>query len=155
MSLTMVSQLPGQYRDELEKILFFNPRQQEAGRGIAETVEKYGAPQIYEKGGHLCLRTERFPDSHYLYALDKSGKTPVLAGVLLFLQNPENTLEALYIAAAEPYMESECSLESSAAYQLMDTLFQIGGRLKGVEKVGISCYRSKRRYFPVKRPNVV
>lgn len=150
MSLKVVSQLSVQYRDDLEKILFFNPRQHEVVHGIAKSVEKYGAPQIYEKEGNLCLRTERFSDFQYLYASDDTGKSPVLAGVLIFVRDPENTLEALHIAAVEPYLADEGSLESSAAYQLVETLFQIGGRLRGVEKIGISCYRSKRRYFSVK-----
>ncbi len=150
MPLKIVSQLSVQYRDDLEKILFFNPRQHEVVHGIAKSVEKYGAPQIYEKEGNLCLRTERFSDFQYLYALDDAGKSPVLAGVLIFVRDPNNILEALHIAVAESYIAGERSLEASAAYQLTQALIQIGGRLRGVEKVGISCYCSKRIYVSVK-----
>jgi hypothetical protein len=155
MPLTLVSQLPVQYREELEKILFFNSRQHESIQGIKKSVEKYGGPRIYEKNGCLGLCTERVPDSQYLYALDETKNPAVLAGMLLFVRNSANTLEALHIAAAESYMASEQSLESSAAYQFTQTLIQIGGRLRGVERVGISCYRGRRRYFSVKGSNIV
>jgi hypothetical protein len=155
MPLTLVSQLPVQYRGELEKILFFNSRQHESIEGIKKSVEKYGGPRIYEKNGCLGLCTEKIPDSQYLYALDEMKNPAVLAGMLLFVRDPANTLEALHIAAAESYMASEQSLESSAAYQLVQALIQIGGRLRGVDRVGISCYRSERRYFSVKDTRVV
>ena len=152
MKLKMISHLPAQHREALENLLFFNPRQHRIRLGIERSIEKYGAPRIYEQNGHLSLCTERFSDFQYLYALDESKKSVVLAGVLIFVREKNNTLEALHVAAAHSYLVSECSLEESVVYQLIQTLLKIGNRLRGIEQVGVSCYRSKRRYFCVKAP---
>jgi len=147
MSLTLISHLPLQYREALEEILFFNPGQHSARLGIEKSVEKYGLPQIYENDGRIGIRTEKFTEFQCLYALDKSKDPAVLAGVLVFVRDPLNTLEALHLAVSEPYAAHHRGFDQSASYQLIDQLLRIGAKVKGVERVGISCYRSNRRYF--------
>lgn len=151
MSLTLISYLSVQYREALEDILFFNSRQHMARMGIEKSVEKYGHPRIYEDAGRLGIRTDKFSEFQYLYAMDNTTVPAVLAGVLIFVRDPIDTLEALHIAAAEPYMVPGRNLESSAAYQLISALLRIGEKLRNIEKIGISCYRSKRIYFSVQR----
>ena len=60
------SLLPASYRDELERIVFFNPKQGLVTAPLVESVRRYGVPSIVEEEDRLRFRVSAFglaPDS--------------------------------------------------------------------------------------------
>jgi hypothetical protein len=101
--LRFSSTLPLSYRDELERLVFFNPAQALYKEPLVAAVNKYGVPSIVEDGATLRLAVPVFRSIQSLYALDESEATEVLAGVAMFVRENEDTMLLLHLALHESY----------------------------------------------------
>ena len=103
LRLRFSSTLPLSYRDELERLVFFNPAQSLYREPLLASVNQYGVPSIVEDGPHLRLAVPAFRAIQSLYALDEAEEHEVLAGVAMFVRETETTLLVLHLALHETY----------------------------------------------------
>jgi hypothetical protein len=102
-TIRFTSVLPVSYRDELERIVFFNPEQDRVTAPLLNAVRRYGVPSIVEDGGTLRFRVPAFGLIQSLYALDESEPPSRLAGVVMFVRESADTMLLLHLAIHEAY----------------------------------------------------
>jgi hypothetical protein len=102
-TIRFTSVLPVSYRDELERIVFFNPNQDRVVAPLVDAVRRYGVPSIVEDGETLRFRVPAFGLVQSLYALDEAEQPLRLAGVVMFVRESADTMLLLHLAVHEAY----------------------------------------------------
>ena len=92
---------PG-YSKALEQLMFFNPAQKTVLSAIADSIETYGEPIVYNDGEHLRVEVKKLGIVQTLFALDGD----ILAGVLLYSRVSLERLVVIHIALDEDYSSS-------------------------------------------------
>jgi hypothetical protein len=102
-SITFTSVLGRRHRQELEKLLFFNPGQHRVRAAILEAIEKYGIPKVVEEQGWLRVRLDSGREVQTLFAMSLAGLSPKLAGVMVYTRLEVETILLLHMAVARDY----------------------------------------------------
>ncbi len=97
------SQLSASHREELERIVFFNPDQGLVTAPLLASVHRYGVPTIVEEDGCLRFRVEAYGPLQTFYAFDDSATPARLAGVAMFTRENRVSIVVLHLAAHEDY----------------------------------------------------
>jgi hypothetical protein len=91
------------FREELERIVFFNPAQSSIAAPLVDSIQRYGVPSVVEEDGCLRFRVHAFGMLQTLYALDETEAPAALVGVTMFTRDRHRNLLVLHIAAHEDY----------------------------------------------------
>lgn len=134
-SLFFSSLLPIAYRDELERIVFFNPEQGRVTESIIDSVHRYGVPLIVEESGTLRFRVPAFGQVQTLYAMDLAEQPPCLAGVVMFLREPRDTILVLHLAVHEDYVAAGLHGEAWATPRLLAAVRNACQRIRGITRM--------------------
>jgi hypothetical protein len=128
------SSLPATYRQALEELVFFNPRQHAAEAGIMQAVDLYGPPAIEDDGAGLRVAVGKRADAQCLFALAGNDGAPELAGMVMYLRVSKQEVVVLHIGVAERFCRSRrAGLEVVSA--LVRTVRAAARRLRGVERL--------------------
>lgn len=156
LKLTFTSVLPLSYRDDLEAIVFFNPHQARFIDPLLAAVNSYGVPTIVEENGsHLRLGVPAFHSIQTLYALDGGGAGGdlVLAGVVAFVRENEETMLVLHLAVHQDYTADGPKADGWVAMRLMSTVREITRRTKGLAWLRVLYPKAAR--YPVRPPGAL
>ncbi len=126
------SVLPIAYRDELERIVFFNPEQERVTEAIIDSVHRYGVPLIVEEDGTLRFRVPAFGPVQTLYALDRAEQPAGLAGVIMYVREPHDTMLVLHLAVHEDYVAAGAQGEAWITPRLLATVRSVCQRIRGI-----------------------
>ena len=128
--------VPAQYHAALEKLVFFNPRQSVAHEAIARAVEAYGAPSIVSTDDGLRVAVTRRDDVQCLFALKAGGRTPQLAGMVMYLRTSPEEVTVLHVGVSE-----RCSRGRRAGLEVVTVLIRAvraaAHRLRGVRRLSM------------------
>jgi hypothetical protein len=128
------SRLSAAYHRDLEKLVFFNPRQRHAEAAITQAVELYGSPSIVSDGTGLRVIVGKRDDVQSLFALAPVAGALELAGLVVYLRVSSKEIVVLHIGVADAYCRSRRSgLEVVSA--LVRTVRAAARRLRGVERL--------------------
>jgi hypothetical protein len=128
------SSLPAAYRQALEELVFFNPRQRAAEAGITQAVDLYGTPAIADDENGLRVVVGKRADAQCLFALVEGASEPELAGMVMYLRVSKQEVVVLHIGVAEQFCRSRrAGLEVVSA--LVRTVRAAARRLRGVERL--------------------
>lgn len=145
VKLRFSSVLPVSYRDELERIVFFNPQQSRFMTPLLAAVNRYGVPTIIEENGCLRLGVPAFESIQTLYALDDEvGATPLLAGVAMFVRESDDTMLVLHLAMHQDYTADGPKADEWVAARLMSTVRDISQRTRGINTIRLLYPREVR-----------
>jgi len=143
---SLQSFLPTTYHAALEKLVFFNARQAVAHEAIARAVDAYGAPSIVATPEGLRVIVARRDDVQCLFALKTGGRTPQLAGMVMYLRTSPEEVTVLHVGVAEC-----CSRGRRAGLEVVTALIRAvrlaAHRLRGVRR--ISMFYLQQREFSV------
>jgi hypothetical protein len=131
------SLLPPPYRDELERIVFFNPEQDKVAKPVVTLVSRYGVPTIAEEADTLRFHLRGFRGIQSLYALDETATPAVLAGVVMFVREDDKTMLLLHLAVHEQYTARGKHRQAWVALRLVGAVRAICARTKGVKRLRI------------------
>ncbi len=129
------SSLTSEYLEDLEKLLFFNPQQKKALKGIHHSIREYGVPRISLNNGWLRVKVEELPEVQTLYALADSKERPKLAGVMVYSRVDPATIAVLHIAVKEEYSRFGARADAMLVPKFLERLRQIAKMLKGVQSI--------------------
>ncbi len=133
--LYLCSSISKEYREELEEIFFFNPKQKLVAEKVKNHVQAYGLPSIRSTGDHISLQLSKVQYVQTLFIM-MNGNPSKLTGALLYVReekqlkvlyfvlNPENTLN----------WHTSCSIISD----VIDLLKNVARCIKGVEQIQIA-----------------
>jgi hypothetical protein len=130
------SSLAASYREALEQLLFFNPRQAAARDAIARAVDAYGAPSIAATPDGLRVVVARRDDVQCLFALKTSGGGPKLAGMVVYLRTSPEEMNVLHLSVADWCCRGRYTAIEVAAV-LTRAVSAVARRLRGVHRVSL------------------
>jgi hypothetical protein len=93
-SIGITSNVAVQHRAALEQLIFFNANQHRMRRGIQQSIETYGVPEIYEHEGSLGIRVGDIPGVQTLFAVSETGRP---LGVAVFVHLPSERIVVLHL----------------------------------------------------------
>ena len=131
------SVLPVAFRDELERIVFFNPEQSLVTAPLLASVQRYGIPSIVEDAGCLRFRVTAFGLLQTLYAFDETDEAPRLVGVAMFTRESRASLVILHLAAHEDYTSQGKWADVAVVAQLVAAIRVASLRTHGIRTLRI------------------
>ncbi len=134
-SIQFTSILSIKYREDLERLLFFNPQQKKALPGIYRSINTYGLPGIVEEKERLRVSVEGLPESQTLFALVRQGDETILAGVMVYSRVSVETIVLLHIAVLEDYSRTGKYADQMLVLRLTTQLREIAKKIKGVQSI--------------------
>jgi hypothetical protein len=126
--------LQEEYREDVEKLLYFNPLQTDARGAIVASLEDYGQPRVSTRDGFVHLTVEGMPGVQTIYALTQLDDGERLAGVLIYGRKG-GELVILHITLDEPFSSGGSGADEMLALRLIVTVQQIARRIKGVRAI--------------------
>jgi len=132
--IRLSSELPVSFRDELERIVFFNPDQGRVTIPLLKSIERHGVPAIVEDNGLLRFRMPTFGPVQSLFAFDGTddAAAPRLAAVALFARESRTTMVLLHVVTHEDYTARGCFANASVTLRLLLALRDLSQRIRGV-----------------------
>jgi hypothetical protein len=136
-NIRISSLLSRSYRDEVERIVFFNPEQGLVTGTLVDLVHRYGVPAIVEDGEHLRFRASAFGVLQTLYAMDSSEQPERLVGVAMFTRTRRSTMLVLHLAVHEDYTSRGKWGSETVVAQLFNAIRNLSLRTRGVRSLRI------------------
>jgi len=131
-TIQITSILPVSYRDELERIVFFNPEQSKVATPLLAAVGRYGVPTITEEAGRLLFHLSGFREIQSLFALDESEAPAALVGAVMFVRDREDRMLLLHLAVHERYTARSDRAGAWVALRLVAAVRSACARTKGI-----------------------
>lgn len=123
------SSIPEEYRQELEDLFFFNPKQAMVRDRVRQHVERYGTPAICCREGLVSLELSRVDHAQALFIMrDKDPEE--LIGILLYVREGA-CLKVLYMALTPDCTTDWCT-SGLVISQVLDQLRRLARNIKGV-----------------------
>lgn len=132
----LCAQLGAEWKEAVEDLLFFHPRQAQLEEEILATIHAFGLPRVLVRGELLSVEVGAERAVGALFALVGRGREEELAGLLLFLRQ-EHRLLCLHLSVLEEYTFHGPRASLRVAARLIDGLRRIGTQLAGVRQVDI------------------
>jgi hypothetical protein len=130
--LVLRSSLDASHRAALERLMYFNPRQDQAAIGIADVVDAYGTPIIVPDAAGLRVTVDRRPDAQCLFALAGTTAGPTLAGMIVFLRVSIEEMLVLHVAVADGFGRDR-RLSLAVVMALVRSVREAAYRLRGTK----------------------
>ncbi len=130
-SIVITSKLPVEQRDALEQLLFFNVNQHRVRLGIQQSIETYGAPEIYEHEGGLRVRVGDIEGVQTLFAVSDAGRP---LGVAVFVRLVHERFVVLHLGV-EPRLRSSLDVNTLVLLKLMHEIRSAARRTRGVDRI--------------------
>jgi hypothetical protein len=118
-------------RTALEQLLFFNVNQHRVRLGIQQSIETYGAPEIYEEDGSLRIRVGDIAGVQSLFAVSPAGRP---MGVAVFVRLARERFVVLHVGV-EPRMNGNPNLNTPVLLKLMHEIRSAARRTHGVDRI--------------------
>ena len=129
-SIGITCKLALDQRRALEQLLFFNVNQHRVRLGIQQSIETYGAPEIYEHAGSLRVRVGDIAGVQTLFAVSETGN-PLGAAVFVRL-------------AQERFVVLHLGVQSTPVLlRLMHEIRSAARRTRGVDRIEL-VYKQER-----------
>ena len=161
-TILITSRLGEDYRGDLERVMFFNPKQQYAENAIRSCVEDYGIPEIVTENGYLRIRLESFSIAQTLFLIDRTDLEDSLAGVIVYVRDGTDDLLILHVAIAEDYILRGPIITARLVWDLLRHVIESASRISGIKNIKLVYSnflgkgKSKMTSIPVSRhlPNI-
>lgn len=128
------SYIPSSYKNELEKLFFFNKEQSILYSKIEIALEKYGNPKIINSGNNIRIVLDKINNCQNLILIEKREKKINILGIALHSRISQNKAEVIHFA-----IDKEKNKENlNILIMLMEEMFRIYKRIKGVESLEIT-----------------
>jgi hypothetical protein len=132
-SISFRSHVAVSQRPALEGLLFFNSCQDRVSAGIADSVEKYGSPEIVVDGDRMRVRTTQLDEVQCLFAVESRTGRPV--GVVVYLRADLEHIAVLHVSVAAEYASGGMRSGDLLLLRLLRELRRSTRRMKGVRRI--------------------
>jgi len=144
VKIRLQSKLGIEYRDDLERLFFFNHNQKSYASRITESVSEYAKPKLFEDYNEVSLEFEQRDLGQTLYIFDDDDISPELVGVLMYVRDSVEQITIVHIA-----MHEHCKIifkkeAVNIVKIVLDEVFNVLSKIKGLERIRI--YYSNREF---------
>ncbi|MCW6035950.1 hypothetical protein K4A83_06645 [Spirulina subsalsa FACHB-351] len=140
------STLKTSYRDDLERLMFFNPHQGKVREQVMTSIEVYGQPKILEEEGFLKITLDSDFCTQCLFALDTREQ---LIGVIIYVRASPDHLVITHVAVQEDYASGGMYQDRFLVFRLVARVREIGQQIKGIQWVSLIYGLGKEQKIPV------
>jgi hypothetical protein len=134
MGIVFSSTSPGSSRPFLEKLLFFNPKQNKVRDGIEDSLAHFGVPRLEEKATGLSIFVGEY-QTQALFAFDTELSPEKPVGVVVFIRTCRADLVIMHIAVDPRYSLKNASDNFGLGLALIEKVKEIGKSLAGVQRI--------------------
>jgi hypothetical protein len=134
-TILITSRLGKDYIGDLERVLFFNPKQQYAAHAIRSCVEDYGIPEIVTENGYLRIRLKSFSIAQTLFLIDRTDLADILAGAIVYVRDGTDELSILHVAIAEDYISRGPIITARLVWDLLRHVIESASRIRGIKNI--------------------
>jgi hypothetical protein len=129
-TIRIQGKLPLDQRAALEQLLFFNVNQHRVRLGIQQSIETYGAPEIYEQDGSLSVRVGDIEGVQTLFAVCELGRP---LGVAVFVRLARERFVVLHLGVQPRPRAGE--VDTRVLLKLMHEIRSTARRTHGVDRI--------------------
>jgi hypothetical protein len=138
ITLHFRSHIRGSYREELERLFFFNWQQSRYAPRITESVQEYAKPRIFEHpNGNVSLEFTKRDIGQTLHVFDSKSPKASLVGVLMFARDNAEQITIVHLAVHETcgriFKEEGINVAGEIIKKALDSF----RNLKGIQRVRI------------------
>src|SRR6056297_1427907 len=132
------SKINAELRERLERIFFFNWNQSRYAARITQSVKEYSKPGIEEEGkDEIALVFKDRSIGQTLHIFDSDGQDAVLIGVVMYERDSPEQITIIHLALHETCKEIFKAENVNIAAVVIEELFSLFRKIKGVERVRI------------------
>ena len=141
LNIVFASNAPADCREELEDLLFFNPRQHKVRQGILDSLSRFGHPRVVDTATGLSVRVGDH-EAQTLFAFDQDRDSTAPVGAVVFLRTAPEEVTVLHVV-----VEDEHGLQGRLAgvglgVALVEKVKEIAARIVGVKRL-VFFYRNQ------------
>lgn len=125
------------HRQELEALLFLNPRQHIVRAAIIEGIEKYGVPRIVVEHDRLRVKLDSGIEVQTVFAVAVGLFHSQLAGVMIHTRLDPETILLLHMAVSADYSSHGRHRKQMLALRFVEQLRAIAAQINGVRCVRV------------------
>jgi hypothetical protein len=132
------SKIDSSLRERLERIFFFNWNQSRYAARITQSVKEYSKPVIEEEGANeIALVFKDRSIGQTLHVFDSAGPDAALIGVVMYERDSVDQITIIHLALHETCKEIFKTDNVNVAAVVIEKLFVLFSKIKGVEWVRI------------------
>ena len=133
-TILITSRLGEDFREDLEQVMFFNPKQDYAENAIRNCVQHYGIPEIITENGFLRIWFESFSIAQTLFLVDRTESEDILAGMIVYIRDRDD-MSVLHVAIAENYLLKGPITTARLVWDLLRHVIESASHISGVKNV--------------------
>ena len=134
MKLIFSSRVSSDCKEELEELLFMNPRQYRVREGILNSLQQFGHPRIEPTTDGLQIRVGDH-EAQTLYAFDRDRPEPGPIGAVIFLRTSREEIAIIHVAVNDEYALHGTEAGVGLGVTLVEKVKEIATRIVGVERI--------------------
>jgi hypothetical protein len=134
VNLVFSSRVPKECREELEELLFFNPRQHRVREGILHSLQQFGHPRVEETPEGLSIRVGE-QEAQTLFAFDRDRRKSAPVGVVVFLRTAPEDIAIMHVAVHKDYALRGRHAGVGLGVTLVEKVKEIAARIVGVKRI--------------------
>ncbi len=139
------TRVPMWMRGQVESLLFFNGGQHRLRDAIADSIERYGVPEVVEDATGLHIAVSGIADAHTLWAVHEEGTLARTVGVLVYARDAADRMTVLHVGVAADYAQGGAYASEHVLARLMQQARRIARDTAGVRHLGIAYHHSRLR----------
>lgn len=147
-SFTICSTLAARQRPALEHLLYFNVNQERMRHGIQKSIDSYGVPEIFEKGGTLRIRVGSIERVQTLFAVSEHGHP---LGVAVFVRLAPERIVVLHLGVL-PRLRSKSDVNAQVLLELVHEIHCAAKRMRGIDRIEVVYSQRQAIAFKDNRP---
>ena len=128
------SRVPEKYREQLEELLFFNPRQHKVRQGIINSLAKFGHPRVEVTPNGLSVRVGDH-EAQTLFAFDRERLDPAPIGLVVFLRTSPEEIAIMHVAVDPDYALQGQRAGVGLGVMLVEKVKEIASRIVGIRRI--------------------
>ena len=128
--IAFTSVLAQDYRDELERLLFFNENQSRVTDEVTRVAKRYGIPRVNVVADRLRVEVASKTATQTLYAVESGNQRPI--GVAVYTRE-DSALVVLFVAVHEDYAASGTESKRGLMVKFVSELRRIAKRVRGID----------------------
>ena len=134
MNIIFSSRVPTECREDLENLLFFNPRQHKVREGIINSLQHFGHPRLEQTESGLSIKVGKL-EAQTLFAFDRERSDPAPVGLVVFIRTSPEEIAIMHVAVDDNYGLQGAAAGVGLGVTLVEKVKEIAARIVGVKRI--------------------
>jgi len=134
VNIIFSSRVPTECREDLENLLFFNPRQHKVREGIINSLQHFGHPRLEQTESGLSIKVGKL-EAQTLFAFDRERPNPAPVGVVVFIRTSPEEIAIMHVAVDDNYGLQGAAAGVGLGVTLVEKVKEIAARIVGVKRI--------------------